>query len=117
MARIRSTPSAKVTVGEYTFTKKGIRQFDLRDPYHLAVTLTWPQFLLAMVSLYLTVNVIFAVLYLAVPNALVVGHPATLSDAFFFSFETLATVGYGEIYPGSIYGHIVSSTEIMCGLA
>jgi len=109
--------STRVQIGEYTFTKKGIRRFDLRDPYHLAVTLTWPQFLAAMAGLYLTVNCLFAMLYLVVPGALANAHPGSFSDAFFFSFETLATVGYGEIYPGSLYGHLISSTEIMCGLA
>ena len=36
---------------------------------------------------------------------------------FFFSIETLATVGYGEMYPATPYGHVVAATEIVCGLA
>jgi inward rectifier potassium channel len=38
-------------------------------------------------------------------------------DAFFFSIETLATVGYGEMYPATAYGHLIAATEIVCGLA
>jgi inward rectifier potassium channel len=36
-------------------------------------------------------------------------------DVFFFSIETL--VGYGEMYPATLYGHLIASTEIVCGLA
>jgi inward rectifier potassium channel len=40
----------------------------------------------------------------------------SFSEAFFFSIETLATVGYGVMAPATLYGHIVSSVEILCGL-
>src|SRR5206468_2152868 len=42
--------------------------------------------------------------------------PGSFADAFFFSIETLATVGYGEMAPASPYGHIVAASEILCGL-
>jgi inward rectifier potassium channel len=109
--------SARVRVGEYVFIKKGISRFDLRDPYHVAVTLSWPQFLAALLGLYLTVNVIFATLYCIVPGSITYARPSNFIDAFFFSFETLATVGYGEMYPHGLYGHVISSAEIVCGLA
>src|SRR5215469_15138098 len=50
---------------------------------------------------------------LAVANA----RPDNFADAFFFSIETLATVGYGEMYPATLYAHVVAATEIACGLA
>ncbi len=37
-------------------------------------------------------------------------------DYFFFSVQTLATVGYGHMYPQTLYGHIVSTVEIMTGI-
>jgi len=43
--------------------------------------------------------------------------PDNFADAFFFSIETLATVGYGEMYPATLYAHVVAATEIACGLA
>jgi inward rectifier potassium channel len=43
--------------------------------------------------------------------------PNSFADAFFFSVETVATVGYGEMYPATLYGHVVAAIEIMCGLA
>jgi inward rectifier potassium channel len=42
--------------------------------------------------------------------------PGSFLHAFFFSVETLATVGYGHMYPDSVYGHIISMVEIMVGM-
>jgi inward rectifier potassium channel len=109
--------SARTQFGDYAFIKKGISRFDLRDPYHVAVTLTWPQFLAGLLGVYLAVNVVFATLYTVVPGAITNARPGNFTDAFFFSFETLATVGYGEMYPHGVYGHLVSCAEIISGLA
>ena len=108
---------ARVRLGSYEFRKKGISRFDLRDPYHLAIALTWPQFLAALLTLYLSVNFVFAALYWAVPGSVTNARPHSFADHLFFSIETLATVGYGEMYPATLYGRVVTATEIVCGLA
>ena len=108
---------ARVRLGSYEFKKKGLSRFDLRDPYHLAVALTWPQFFGALLALYLSVNVVFATLFWLVPGSVANAEPDSFSDAFFFSIETLATVGYGEMYPATLLAHIFASIEIVCGLA
>jgi inward rectifier potassium channel len=108
---------ARVRLGSYEFKKKGVSRFDLRDPYHLAVALTWPQFLAALLALYLSVNVFFATLFWLVPGSVANARPDSFSDAFFFSIETLATVGYGKMYPATLHGHMIASIEIVCGLA
>jgi inward rectifier potassium channel len=108
---------ARVRLGSYEFRKKGISRFDLRDPYHLAVALTWPQFLAALLTLYLSVNLVFAALYWAIPGSVANVRPHSFSDHLFFSIETLATVGYGEMYPATLYGRVVTAIEIVCGLA
>ena len=108
---------ARLRLGSYEFKKKGVSRFDLRDPYHLAVAQTWPQFLAALLALYLSVNVVFATLFWLVPGSVANARPDSFSDAFFFSIETLATVGYGKMYPVTLHGHMVASIEIVCGLA
>ena len=108
---------ARVRLGSYEFRKRGASRFDLRDPYHLAVALTWPQFLAALLALYLSVNVVFAILYWLVPGSVANARLGSFADAFFFSIETLATVGYGEMYPATAYGRLVAGSEIVCGLA
>jgi inward rectifier potassium channel len=108
---------ARVRLGSYEFRKKGVSRFDLRDPYRLAVTLTWPQFLGALLTLYLAVNVVFATLFWLVPGSVANARPHSFADAYFFSIETAATVGYGEMYPATAYGRVIAATEIPCGLA
>ena len=109
--------AARAHLGSYEFRKQGISRFDLRDPYHLAITLSWPQFLSALLALYLCANLVFAMLFWLVPGSVANARPHSFADAFFFSIETIATVGYGEMYPATLYGHLLASLEIVCGLA
>ncbi len=105
-----------IPMGDTEIVEQGAVRFDLRDPYSLAVGLTWPSFLLLLLALLIVVNVGFALLYWAVPGS-VASSDRSLLDAFFFSVETLATVGYGEMYPATFYGHAVSVAEIFTGMA
>lgn len=107
----------RIYVGSYEFRKKGVSRFDLRDPYHLAIALTWPQFLIALFALYLSVTVVFAALFWLAPGSVAHARPYSFADNFFLSIETLATVGYGEMYPATFYGHLVAAIEIICGVA
>ena len=116
MARDPYEQASPVRLGSYEFKKKGVSRFDMRDPYHLAVALTWPNFLAALLTIYLLVNVIFAALFWLIPGSVANARPHSFGDAFFFSIETLATVGYGEMYPTTLYGHVIAATEIVCGL-
>lgn len=96
--------------------KLGVSRFDINDPYHLALTLTWPQFFSGLVVVYLAINLGFALLYYLAPGSVANLPPHSLTDAFFFSIETLATVGYGAMSPASLFGHIVSSVETFVGM-
>ncbi|MBV9655504.1 MAG: hypothetical protein JOZ42_13180 [Acetobacteraceae bacterium] len=107
----------RVTEAEgMTLRKKGVARVDWRDPYHLAVTLSWPKFFAVLLVVELVINLSFASLYALAPGSVVNARPGSLSDVFFFSIETLATVGYGVMAPGTLYGHIVSAVEILCGM-
>jgi len=97
--------------------KIGVSRFDWRDPYHIAVTLSWGAFAGAALGGILVINTVFALLYLAVPGAVQNLHPHDGFMAFFFSVETLATVGYGEMAPAGLYGHAVAAVEIVVGMA
>src|SRR3984957_19733435 len=104
-------------IGPLDVTKVGVSRIDWRDPYHMALTADWPSFALVVLALYAAINVLFATLYVAVPGSIGNARPGSIADGFFFSMETLATVGYGQMYPATTYGHIVSVTEIMSGMA
>jgi inward rectifier potassium channel len=104
-------------VGGYAITMKGVAGFDPRDAYHLVVGLSWPRFVLLAVGVHLLVNTLFALLYLGQAGAVANAHAGSFADAFFFSVETSATVGYGEMYPATLYGHLVCTAEIFAGVA
>jgi inward rectifier potassium channel len=106
----------RVRAGRFEFVKLNTKKSDLRDTYHLVLTLTWPQFSALIFGIYLLINVVFALLYLLEPHAIAEMQPGSFLDAFFFSVETLATVGYGHMYPESLYGHLITMLEIMVGL-
>ncbi len=106
----------RLTVGAQEFVKVGLTRFDPQDPYYFAISLNWRRFGLLFVAAELAINTLFATLYTLQPGA-IANEPAgdRFINAFYFSLETLATVGYGEMYPGTPYGHIVSSLEIVTG--
>ncbi len=83
----------------------------------MALSLSWPGFALAALLIEITVNFIVALLYLVQPGSIANARPGSIGDAFFFSLETLATVGYGTMSPATTYGHIVSAFEIFSGMA
>jgi inward rectifier potassium channel len=104
----------RVRSGQFEFVKLNVDKFDLRDTYHLILTLTWPGFAGVIFAAYLLINLIFAGLYMLDPHS--IAEMSSFFDAFFFSVETLATVGYGHMYPDSLYGHLITMFEIMVGL-
>ncbi len=61
-------------------------------------------------------NLVFAVLYVQQPDAVLNLRPYDVIGAMFFSLETLAIVGYGGMAPSSTYGHTVASIEILTGM-
>lgn len=87
-----------------------------RDNYHWVLSLSWPRFALFLVSSYVVINLSFGALYFARPNCIADLEPGSFPYAFFFSVETLATVGYGHNYPATLYGHIIVTIEIFLGM-
>lgn len=112
---MKSRP-VRVHLGDIQAIKLGMSRYSLRDPYYLVLTVSWPAFFAMTVTFYLATNLFFALAYLAVPGCINNARPGVFLDHFFFSIETLATVGYGVMSPADIYGHLVASTEIIFGL-
>jgi inward rectifier potassium channel len=87
-----------------------------RDPYHLLLIIPWVGFA-ALVSVgYIVVNIIFALLYLAGGDCLEGAEPGSFLDAFFFSVQTLASIGYGAITPKTTYANIIVTLEAIASL-
>jgi inward rectifier potassium channel len=114
--RKRRDATMRVGAGAVELVKRGASRYDFSDPYHIAIELSWKGFALAFVGFELGINVVFALLYLASPGCVANMRPGSFADGFFFSIETLATVGYGVMAPATLYGHAVSAIEIVCGM-
>lgn len=115
--RQRVAQPVQLPQSNVSLLKLGASRFDFHDPYYLAVSLSWPAFVVALLAGWLGINLFFAFLYVIGPGDIANARPGSFSDAFFFSIETLATVGYGVMAPATNYGHIVSAIEIVSGTA
>jgi inward rectifier potassium channel len=113
----KSPRPISVRAGHLEFVKINAANFDIRDAYHLILTLNWPCFAGMLLAVYIVINVIFAGLYLLGANCIAELSPHSFYDAFFFSVQTLATVGYGHMYPDTLYGHLVTTAETVVGMA
>jgi inward rectifier potassium channel len=87
------------------------------DLYHRAMTVYWPVFFGSAAALFVLLNAFFGFLYS-------LGHDPIANAAengalayFYFSIETLATVGYGDMHPQTNYGHLIATVEIFTGMS
>jgi hypothetical protein len=107
---------ARVRLGLYEFKKKGVSRFDLRDPYHLAVALSWPRFGAALLALYLSVNVVFATLLAWLPARWrMLGRIASRTPSSSASRRWQRSA-MARCIRGYSYRRVVAATEIVCGL-
>ena len=106
MALRTSDPSVRV-VGETAAP--------LRDLYHIFLLLSFPQAIAAIVAGILVLNTLFALIYLRIGGVTNMA-PGSFLDAFSFSMQTLATIGYGTMSPESPVAKLVSDVEAVVGL-
>ncbi len=112
----RKRSSIPLRSGSIEFLKINAAPFEWRDSYHLVLSLTWPQFAVFLLASYLFLNTFFAGLYVLKSDSVAGIDPGSFVQAWFFSVETLATVGYGHSYPATLYGHIMVTIEIFFGM-
>jgi inward rectifier potassium channel len=89
--------------------------------FHALVTMPWPAFFGIVTTMYLTVNLLFAGAYLLVDfDGIGMTADYEVRDrflvAFFFSAQTLTTVGYGSLYPLSATVSAMAAVEALTGL-
>jgi inward rectifier potassium channel len=87
------------------------------DLYHHAMTVSWPGFFAWAALVFVVLNAAFATLFYLGDNPVANVRSQTFSEFFFFSIETLATVGYGDMHPQTDYGHLVATVEIFTGMS
>ena len=111
-----SSSSQAPAPGEIKFHKLNAQAWEWRDAYHWLLTLSWPQFSAFVLAMYLGINLLFSFCYYLRPHCIAGTASQSWADCLFFSVETLATVGYGHMYPETLFGHLVATIEIMVGM-
>ena len=91
------------------------------DAYHRLMQLRWRWLITLFALVFLAFNLAFAGLYWLEPGGLSVAHGVDAEVSpfwrdFFFSVDTVATIGYGNIYPVSIYTQVIGVIEITLGI-
>lgn len=65
---------------------------------------------------YGAINALFALLYMVGGDCIAKARSGSFLDAFFFSVETLASIGYGFMYPKTDYANAIVTIEAMVSL-
>ena len=107
--------------GSFNVTRSGLGFLDSFAPYHLLLTTSWRGFLAAVSLSYLALNLVFALAYIACGTDALLGSGAAMmggrfAQGFFFSIQTFATIGYGQVAPNGTAANLVVTIEALVGL-
>lgn len=110
--KIRFEPSATGTPRVVT---RGQRIHVFEDIYHRVLGMPWWRFFAYVGLTWIAINFVFAILYASHPGCVAGATPGDLEDAFYFSVQTFATIGYGAMAPATRFGHMVVVFEALVG--
>jgi inward rectifier potassium channel len=115
--KLSSKNSIHIKVQDGLFLVQGIDKWysNWQEPFHLILTLPWLGFIAIVSLLYLALNIGFAGLYLLGGDCIVNGN-GSFQDAFFFSVQTLAGIGYGVLSPKTTYANYIVVIESIASL-
>ena len=111
----RAQRPRRLNLGGREVESYGLRTDFWSDFNHRCLTASWPLFFAGATSAFLAINSVFALAYW-LGDKPVANAPGDFINYFYFSIETLATVGYGDMHPQTHYGHVVASIEMFAGL-
>jgi inward rectifier potassium channel len=100
---------------DYEIRVIGAQRTPLRDFYYGLMRLSWPATLGVIACGNLALNTVFAFGYLAV-GGVEHARPGSWLDAFFFSVQTLGTIGYGTLWPSSNAANVLVVVESVTSL-
>jgi len=107
--------------GSFNVVREGLGLLATIAPYHLLLSIPWAGFIAVVTLLYIVLNLMFALLFLACGPDALAGPAAHMlggrfSQAFFFSIQTFATIGYGQIGPNGLAANVLVTIEALVGL-
>jgi inward rectifier potassium channel len=101
--------------GRSTLVPYGLPGHWWEDTYHLLLTAPWWRFILGVVGFYIATNFAFAAAYAEVGGIENLA-PGDFAGAFFFSVQTIGTIGYGRLSPVSFAANLLVTIESLLGL-
>ncbi len=106
--------------GSFNVHRRGVTWRDI-NPYLHLINMSWSAFLTTVFFAYVAVNTLFAVGYFLIGTEQVQGTDAPtlfgrFMNVFFFSAQTLSTVGYGTLSPRGMAASSLAAVEAMLGL-
>jgi inward rectifier potassium channel len=107
---------AKLPRGQRAAIVKGQDKGRFMDFYHDILTASWPLFFVQLAMMFVAVNLIFATLYVIDRGGIANARPGSFADAFFFSVQTLGTLGYGVMAPRTLYANLLVTVESFSGI-
>ncbi|MEO8812711.1 MAG: ion channel [Caulobacteraceae bacterium] len=116
MSETQDGPGKYPRMGAGRTRFRGLPRDGWRDAYHVLLTMPLPAFFATMGAAFLAINALFGLLYLADPGGVAGARPGAFADAFFFSVQTLGTIGYGALAPKSLYVNLLVTVETFVGL-
>jgi inward rectifier potassium channel len=102
--------------GTLNIVRAGVQRGYLSDFYHLLLVSSWRRLFALLLIVYLAANSLFALGYLLGGDGIDGAQPGSFADAFFFSVQTMATIGYGHWYPKTFWAHLLVTIESLIGL-
>ncbi|MEK7431578.1 MAG: ion channel [Cyanobacteriota bacterium] len=101
--------------GRPNFKVVGLKKEVFSDLFHFFITKSWFQFISILFLIYITANLIFGCFYFLLGG---IDHAEKFLDYFFFSIQTMGTIGYGYMYPNTdnIITNFVVSVETYVGI-
>jgi inward rectifier potassium channel len=118
ISKLKVTPRTRIVrFGDREIISEGLANGFWTDLNHRAMTASWPAFFASALGLFLSLNIVFALIYSLGADPIANAAPGNLLQLFFFSVETLATVGYGDMHPQTLYAHAVATAEIFTGMS
>lgn len=107
--------------GSFNVKKTNITFFERINFFHSLVSMSWFHFFSVVVLSYSIVNLIFASIYMSIGVEYLTGITVRADfdkfiEAFFFSAQTITTLGYGRVAPMGNLTNTVAAIESMLGL-
>jgi inward rectifier potassium channel len=118
LRRISGEPRPqRIRLGERDIEARGLAGGFWSDLYYRSMTVSWPGFFASAAAIFIVLNCGFAVVFFLGHQPIANAAPDRFLDLLYFSIETLATVGYGDMHPQTDYGHLVATVEIFTGMS